>query len=60
MQSDVFVLREPGLDPTLYRNSMTITKDPKLNSNFERNKKLYVAKWGGEPHKETYTTPYGQ
>ena len=60
MQSDVFVLREPGLDPTLYRNSMTIKKEPTLNSNFERNKRLYVSKWGGEPHKETFGTPYNR
>ena len=60
MQSEVFVKREPGLDPTLYRNSMTISKEPRLNSNFERNKKLYIAKWGGEPHKETFGSPYNR
>lgn len=60
LQSEVFVKREPGLDPTLYRNSMTISKEPRLNSNFERNRKLYIAKWGGEPHKETFGSPYNR
>lgn len=59
LQNEVFVMREPGLDPTLYRNSMTIKKEPTLNSNFARNKRLYVEKWGGEPHNETYGKPYG-
>lgn len=60
LQNDVFVMREPGLAPTLYRNSMTIKKEPTLNSNFERNKRLYIEKWGGEPHKEVFVKPYGR
>lgn len=51
---------EQGLCPTLYRNSMTIQRDNRLNQNFMNNQKKYVAKWGGLPNQETYTTPYGQ
>jgi len=51
---------EQGLCPTLYRNSMTIQRDNTLNQNFMNNQNKYVAKWGGLPNQETFTTPYGQ
>jgi GT2 family glycosyltransferase len=51
---------EQGLCPTLYRNSMTIQRDTRLNQNFINNQNKYVAKWGGLPNQETYTTPYGK
>ena len=34
-----------GLTPEVKRNSMTIKKDPALNSQFDRNKKLFESKW---------------
>ena len=45
--------------PTLYRNSMTIEKDPRLNASFQLNYKKYVNKWGGKPNEEKYETPQG-
>lgn len=51
--SDVFTPKE-------YRVSSTIEKNPELNIGFERNKKYYIKKWGGEPGHETYLTPFNQ
>lgn len=48
------------LNPTLYRNSMTIKKDPTLNKNFQDNEKKYIAKWGGKPSREIFKKPYGR
>ena len=48
------------LDPEVYRNSQTIAKDPSLNNKFEENKAYYVRKWGGEPYKETFLTPFNE
>jgi GT2 family glycosyltransferase len=49
---------DPIFSPTVYRNSMTIEKDSNLNQNFDRNKKLFINKWGGEPGQEKYLFPY--
>lgn len=48
------------LNPFLYRNSMTIEKDPNLNSGFEKNRQYYISKWGGEPNQETFQKPFNQ
>jgi GT2 family glycosyltransferase len=48
------------LCPIIYRNSMTIAKDNSLNVNFEKNKRYYIEKWGGEPRKETFTKPFNK
>lgn len=48
------------LNPAIFRNSMTIAKNPELNHNFENNRQYYKVKWGGEPAKETYKTPFNQ
>lgn len=50
----------PFFNPELYRNSQTIAKDPSLNSNFERNRQLFIDKWGGAPNNEKYKTPYNK
>jgi hypothetical protein len=44
--------------PKVKRNSMTIKKSPQLNKNFDKNKKYYIEKWGGEPRKEKFTKPF--
>jgi GT2 family glycosyltransferase len=49
---------DPFFSPEVYRNSMTIDKDKSLNTNFDINKEKFILKWGGEPGKENYTTPY--
>lgn len=48
------------LDPIVYRNSMTIAKDPALNNRFEYNKQLYIKMWGGIPTEEKYVTKFNQ
>lgn len=53
------VLQTGALDPVLYRNSMTIVKDPSINR-FNENKAKYIKKWGGEPGSETFKTPYNK
>lgn len=48
------------LNPEIYRNSMSIQKDSSLNTNFEKNRQYYIAKWGGAPTKETFKTPFNR
>lgn len=48
------------LDPLIYRNSMTIAKEPSLNNLFDKNKAYYAEKWGGYPHEETFKTPFNK
>ena len=48
------------LNPKVYRNSMTIAKEPSLNSNFMRNRQMYIDMWGGLPNEEKYTTKYNK
>jgi len=48
------------LDPLVYRNSMTISKDPELNNRFEHNRQLYIRMWGGIPTEEKYITKFNQ
>jgi hypothetical protein len=48
------------LNPVIYRNSMTIAKDPTLNSRFLEYRQNYIDKWGGLPNEETFTTPFNK
>jgi GT2 family glycosyltransferase len=48
------------LNPLVYRNSMTIAKEPTLNNNFMRNRQEYINMWGGLPNEEKYTTKYNK
>jgi hypothetical protein len=48
------------LNPRLYRNSMTIAKDPSLNNGFASNRALYVEMWGGLPTEEVYKTKFNK
>jgi len=48
------------LNPILYRNSMSIQKDPQLNKSFEENRQYYISKWGGNPNQETFLTPFNK
>jgi len=48
------------LNPVIYRNSMTIAKDPSLNSRFMQNRQMYIAMWGGLPNQEKYTTKFNR
>ncbi len=48
------------LNPTIYRNSMSINKDNTLNSRFGANQTRYVDKWGGMPLNEKFTKPFNK
>jgi GT2 family glycosyltransferase len=48
------------LDPIVYRNSMTIAKDPTLNQRFAQNRQTYIDMWGGIPTQEKYITKYNK
>ena len=48
------------LDPIVYRNSMTIAKDPTLNQRFAQNRQTYIDMWGGIPTQEKYKTKYNK
>ena len=48
------------LDPIVYRNSMTIAKDPTLNQKFMQNKQMYIEMWGGLPTEEKYLTKFNK
>lgn len=48
------------LDPALYRNSMTIAKDPSLNSRFMQNRQMYIDMWGGLPSEEKFTKKFNK
>tara|TARA_R110000803_G_scaffold16317_1_gene44726 strand:+ start:6624 stop:7265 length:642 start_codon:yes stop_codon:yes gene_type:complete len=46
------------LNPTLHRHSISLKMDKTLNKDFTKNKNRFVAKWGGEPDKEKFKSPY--
>jgi GT2 family glycosyltransferase len=48
------------LDPLVYRNSMTIAKQPDLNNRFAQNRAMYIDMWGGLPTEEKYVTKFNQ
>jgi GT2 family glycosyltransferase len=48
------------LDPVVYRNSMSIAKDPSLNNNFMKNRQLYIDMWGGLPKEEKFITKFNK
>jgi len=48
------------MNPVVYRNSMTIAKNPSLNANFINNKTYYINKWGGMPYSEKFSTPFNK
>lgn len=50
---------EDALNSEVYRNSMTIQKDPLLGD-YVANKEYYLRKWGGLPNEENYKTPFNE
>lgn len=48
------------LNPIIYRNSMTIAKQPSLNNRFMEYRQNYINKWGGLPTEEKYITKFNQ
>jgi GT2 family glycosyltransferase len=53
------IVYDKELNAEVYRNSMTIQKEPHLN-NFNNNLKYYESKWGGVPTEEKYTIPFNR
>lgn len=56
----VKVITIPYLHPFLYKASQTIEKDSSLRSYILANKDRFIEKWGGEPTRETFKTPYNK
>ena len=54
-----YIQTDKVLNPTLYRESMSLKMDRTLNKDFTKNKNRFVSKWGGEPKKEKFKSPYG-
>jgi GT2 family glycosyltransferase len=48
------------LDPIVYRNSMTIAKNPTLNQKFAQNRQMYIDMWGGLPTEEKFKTKFNK
>lgn len=57
---DLDVFQTKTLSPVIYRNSMTIAKDPKLNMNYHTNYQRYIKKWGGTVGNEKFKTPFDE
>jgi len=53
------IVYDKELNAEVYRNSMTIQKEPHLN-NFNNNMNYYISKWGGMPNEEKYNTPFNR
>jgi GT2 family glycosyltransferase len=53
------IVYEKELNAEVYRNSMTIQKEPYLN-NFNNNMNYYISKWGGMPNEEKYNIPFNR
>ncbi len=47
------------LTPEVQRSSMTVQKDPALNTRFPANRRYYVEKWGGPPGQEMRHPDHG-
>jgi len=48
---------DDDLNPDIYRNSMTIQKDPLLG-NYINNREYFIKKWGGLPTEELFKIPF--
>jgi len=55
----VTIRYEDALNPEIYRNSMTIEKDPLLGD-YIANREYYIRKWGGLPTEETYKNAFNE
>lgn len=55
---DMNITHDSYLSPFIFRKSMTIQKNWDLNKDYDKNKNYYIEKWGGEPGKEIFKTPF--
>lgn len=53
-------IKTPHLNPSIYRVSETINKDPSIFDYRIKNKKLYIDMWGGLPEREKFLTPFNK
>ena len=57
------MLEHSFLNPHKFINSATISKDggdPSINKNFYKLQNLYLNKWGGQPEREIYLSPFNK
>jgi len=54
------IFKIPFLNPVVYKNSQTMEKQPNIMSYARVSKSRYISKWGGEPNREKYITPFNQ
>jgi len=54
----VVIKKNMKMMPKNMKHSSSIAKDPSLNKDFLKLKKRYIDKWGGEPEREKYKTPF--
>jgi len=53
-------IRLKSLTPKVIRNSQSIIKDPELEKGSPENHDYFRKKWGGDPHKELFKTPFNK
>lgn len=54
------IVQTQVLNPAIYKSSQSVEKDKSLLQNFEKNKQLYIAIWGGPPGQEKFSSPYNR
>jgi GT2 family glycosyltransferase len=54
------VFKIPFMNPFMYETSQTLEREPSLRQLILENKQRYIKKWGGEPTKEKFKTPYNK
>jgi GT2 family glycosyltransferase len=54
------MLKDPFLNPYVYRVSQTLEKAKSFYDASKQNKQLYIEMWGGEPSKEKFKTPFNK
>ena len=54
------IYKIPFLNPFLYQSSQTVEKDSSIRPMIQKNKELFIKKWGVEPSKETFKKPYNK
>lgn len=54
------ILKIQYLNPLVNRTSQSVDRNPSLRQGFQKNKDYYISKWGGEPKRETYLTPFNK
>ena len=59
-KAGISFIEETLLNPKIFRDSSTLQKDPSIKQFYHDGLKYYIEKWGGEPGKEKFETPFNQ